>query len=197
MSARLFEPCLRSPAAAVPAGADWLHEIKHDSYRLIVHREGKRIRLFTRNGQDWSGRFLLITEAALRNRRTSFVLDGEAGLLGVDGRSDFNRLHSRKHDAEVEFYAFDILMSGGEDLRTWPLFLHKGELARLLGRRVDGIFLSDFERGEIGPELYRHACLMGHEGMSAFVLDGKAIVRGVEGYSDFKRALRSGKRNDV
>jgi hypothetical protein len=52
-------------------------------------------------------RYPLITEAALRNRNSSFVIDGEAVLLGVDGRSDFNGLHSRKHDAEVEveFYS--------------------------------------------------------------------------------------------
>ena len=59
------------------------------------------MRLFTRNGHDCSDRFPLITEAALRNRNTSFVIDGEAVLLGVDGRSDFNGLHSRKHDAAV------------------------------------------------------------------------------------------------
>jgi bifunctional non-homologous end joining protein LigD len=74
-------------------------------------------------------------------------------------------LHSRKHDAEVEFYAFDILSSDGEDIRRLPLSMRKTSLARLLARRVDGIFLSDFEQGEIGPDLFRHACLMGLEGM--------------------------------
>ena len=83
----------------------------------------------------------------------------------VDGRSDFNGLHSRKHDAEVEFYAFDILVSDGEDLRKLPLSMRKASLARLLASRVDGISLSDFEQGEIGPDLFRHACLMGLEGM--------------------------------
>ena len=140
-------------------------EIKHDGYRLIVQRDGKRVRLFTRNGHDWSGRFPLITEAALRNRNTSFVIDGEAVLLGVDGVSDFNGLHSRKHDDEVMFYAFDILVSDGEDLRKLPLHLRKNNLARLLARRVDGIFLPDFEQGAIGPDLFRHACLMGLEGL--------------------------------
>ena len=79
------------------------------------------------------------------NRNSSF--DGEAVLLGVDGRSDFNGLHSRKHDAEVQFYAFDMLMSDGEDLRKLlPLSMRKTNLARrLLTRRVDDIFLSDFE----------------------------------------------------
>ena len=65
------------------------------------------MRLFTRNGHDGTSRYPLITEAALCNRNSAFVIDGEAVLLGVDGVSDFNGLHSRKHDAEVEFYAFD------------------------------------------------------------------------------------------
>jgi bifunctional non-homologous end joining protein LigD len=144
---------------------EWMHEIKHDGYRLIIQRDGKRVRLWTRNGHDWSDRFSLIAEEALRNRTTSFVIDGEAGLLGVDGRSDFNDLHSRKHDDEVQFYAFDILAEGGEDLRKLPLSMRKTNLARLLSRRVDGIHLAPFEQGEIGPDLFRHACLMGLEGL--------------------------------
>jgi bifunctional non-homologous end joining protein LigD len=148
-----FEPCIPSRGTKVPDGAEWLHEIKHDGYRLIIQRDGKRVRLWTRNGHDWSGRFPLITEAALRNRNSSFVIDGEAVLLGVDGRSDFNGLHSRRHDDEVQFYAFDILVGDGGDLRRLPLSMRKASLARLLARRVDGIFLSDFEQGEIGPDL--------------------------------------------
>ena len=149
----------------VPAGPDWIHEIKHDGYRLIVQREGKRVRLFTRNGYDSSQRFPLIVEAAQRIRQSSFVIDGEAVLLGVDGRSDFDGLHSRQHDEEVQFYAFDVLVSDGEDLRSLPLHLRKNNLARLLTKRVDGLFLSDFEQGEIGPDLFRHACKFGLEGM--------------------------------
>jgi hypothetical protein len=101
------------------------------------------------NGYDWSHRFPLIVEAAPRNRQSSFVIDGEAVLLGVDGRSA--GLHSRQHDEEVQFYAFDMLVSDGEDLRSLALHLRKNNLARLLTKRVDGIFLSDCEQGEIGP----------------------------------------------
>ncbi|WP_311968249.1 ATP-dependent DNA ligase [Bradyrhizobium archetypum] len=134
--------------------------------RLSAHHcEGKRVRLFTRNGYDWSHRYPLIVEAALRNRQSSFVIDGEAVLLGVYGRSDFNGLHSRQHDEEVQFYAFDMLVSDGEDIRNLPLTMRKSNLARLLARRVGGIFLSEFEQGEIGPDLFRHACLMGLEGL--------------------------------
>src|SRR4051794_28259917 len=160
-----FLPCIPSRRTKVPAGQDWLHEIKHDGYRLIVQRDGKRVRLFTRKGYDWSDRYPLITEAALRIRSSSFVLDGEAVLLGVDGRSDFDGLHSRKHNGEVQLYAFDMLVSDGADVRALPLHLRKNSLARMLARRVDGIFLSDYEQGEIGQDLFRHACLMGLEGL--------------------------------
>ncbi len=78
------------------------------------------------------------------------MIDGEAVLLGVDGRSDFNGLHSRKHDAEVQLYAFDCLFGDGEDLQRLPLSLRMTNLARLLARPVDGIHLAPFEQGEIG-----------------------------------------------
>jgi ATP-dependent DNA ligase len=111
-----IEPCIPTRGTKVPDRPEWIHEIKHDGYRLIIQRDGKRVRLFTRNGHDWSNRFPLITEAALRNRNSSFVIDGEAVLLGVDGISDFDGLHSRKHDDEAQFHAFDWLVSDGDDV---------------------------------------------------------------------------------
>jgi hypothetical protein len=65
-----YQPCIPTRGTKVPAGPDWLHEIKHDGYSLIVQREGKRVRPFTRNGYDWSDRYPLIVEATLRNRNT-------------------------------------------------------------------------------------------------------------------------------
>ena len=160
-----FEPCIPTRGKSVPSAPDWFHEIKYDGYRLIVQREGARVRLITRNGHDWSHRFPWIVESALKNRQKHFVIDGEAVVLGVDGVSDFNALHSRQHDEEVQLYAFDILALDGEDLRGLPLTLRKTNLARLLARRPDGIFVAPFEQGEIGPDLFRAACGMGLEGM--------------------------------
>jgi ATP-dependent DNA ligase len=60
-----YLPCIPTRGTEVPAGPDWFHEIKHDGYRLIVQREGKRVRLLTRRGYDWSDRYPLITQAAL------------------------------------------------------------------------------------------------------------------------------------
>ena len=123
------------------------------------------MRLFTRNGHDWSHRYPWIVESALRNRMKRFAIDGEAVVLGVDGRSDFDAMHSGKRDHEVQFYAFDMLAGDGDDMRSLPLTTRKANLARLLARRTDGIFIAPFEQGEIGPELFRHACIMGLEGL--------------------------------
>ena len=95
MPARQFQPCIPTRATKVPTGADWIHEIKHDGYRLIVQKDQNRVRLFTRNGHDFTDHYPLIVEAALRNRSSSFVIVGEAVLLGVEGVSDFDGLHSR------------------------------------------------------------------------------------------------------
>lgn len=160
-----FEFCLPTASKAVPASPDWLHEVKYDGYRLRVERAGDRVRLFTRNGHNWTGRFPWIVEAARKNRQSHFVIDGEAVVLGVDGVSDFNALHSRKHDAEVQLYAFDLLAVDGDDLRKLPLSMRKASLARLLRGRPDGIFIAPFELGEIGPDLFRAAVGMGLEGI--------------------------------
>ena len=93
------------------------------------------------------------------------MIDGEAVLLGVDGVSDFDGLHSRKYDDEVQLYTFDILALDGDDLRALPLSMRKANLARLLRGRPDGIFQAPFEQGEIGPELFRKACEFGLEGL--------------------------------
>jgi bifunctional non-homologous end joining protein LigD len=128
---------------------------------MLVIRENERLRLLSRNGTDWTRRYPWIADTALKNRQKHFVIDGEAVVLGVDGISDFNALHSRKHDHEVQFCAFDILAEGGDDLRKLPLHLRKSNLKRLLARRPEGIFVNPFERGEIGPDLFRAACQMG------------------------------------
>jgi ATP-dependent DNA ligase len=99
----------------------------------------------------------------LKNRYKQFVVDGEAVVLGVDSISDFNALHSGKNNEEVQLYAFDILALDGDDLRHLPLSMRKPNLARLLARRPDGIFIISFEQGEIG--LFRAACNMGLEGL--------------------------------
>ena len=120
-----FEFCIPTTGKIVPAGAEWFHEIKYDGYRLRLERDGDRVRLITRGGYDWTKRFPWIAEAALRNRRMQFAIDGEAVILGVDGIADFNALHSGKQNDQVQLCAFDVLAVDGEDVRDLPLSMRK------------------------------------------------------------------------
>jgi bifunctional non-homologous end joining protein LigD len=72
------DPCIPSRAPKPPSGPDWVHEVKHDGYRLIVRRDDERVRLFTRRGYDWTERYPAIARAAAKLRARSFTLDGEA-----------------------------------------------------------------------------------------------------------------------
>ena len=136
-----FEFCLPTNATKVPAGPEWFHEIKQDGFRIRVERDGDRVRLITRGGYDWTKRYPWIVEAALKNRIKQFVIDGEAGVLGVDGISDFNALHSGKHNEEVQLCAFDVLAMDGHDLRRLPLSMRKANLARLLRSLPEGMIV--------------------------------------------------------
>jgi bifunctional non-homologous end joining protein LigD len=90
----MFQPCLPTPRKRAPSGPAWVHEIKHDGYRLIVRCDGDRVRLYTRRGYNWSGRYPRIIEAVHRLKVRSIVIDGEAVVIGDDGRADFDRLHT-------------------------------------------------------------------------------------------------------
>jgi len=101
---------------------------------------------------------------ALKLPQERFVLDGEVVVLDKDGICDFDALASRKQDKPAQLYAFDMLAGDGEDFPPQALLLRKAELARLLKRRVDGIFIADYEQGD-GDVLFRVACNMGPEGI--------------------------------
>jgi bifunctional non-homologous end joining protein LigD len=135
-------PCIPTRAYKVPAEPEWVHEIKHDGYRLQVRRDGEAVRLFTRRGYDWSGRYPAIAVTAMQLRARSFTLDGEACVCGPDGIAIFDALHRRGTVSEAMLYVFDLLELDGEDLRALPLGARKKRLARLLARRRVGIVLS-------------------------------------------------------
>jgi bifunctional non-homologous end joining protein LigD len=157
-------PCIPTRAAKPPTGPDWVHEIKHDGYRLQVRREGDAVRLFTRRGYDWSGRYPAIAVTAMLLRARSFTLDGEAVVCGPDGVAIFDALHRRGTVSEAMLYAFDLLELDGEDLRGLPLVDRKRRLSRLLGRRRLGIVLSA-HTDDGGALVFQQACRMGLEGI--------------------------------
>ena len=115
---RRLDPCLPRPAKQPPAGPGWIHEIKHDGFRILAHRDGDRVRLITRNGFDFADRFSLIVEAIAALPVRSCVLDGEAIACDANGLSVFDRIRYRQHDRTVTLCAFDLLELDGEDLRS-------------------------------------------------------------------------------
>jgi bifunctional non-homologous end joining protein LigD len=158
-------PCIPSLAHKPPSGPDWVHEIKHDGYRLIVRRDGKVVRLFTRRGHDWTDRYPAIAAAAATKLRAkSFTLDGEAVVSGPDGVAVFDALHRRHRAADATLYAFDLLELNGKDLRPLPLVERKAKLARLLARAPLGIVFSE-HTDQDGATVFRHACKLGLEGI--------------------------------
>jgi hypothetical protein len=112
--AGFIQPCLPSPAERPPTGPGWIHEIKHDGFRLMVRRDAAGVQLLTRNGLDWSARFPLILEAAGALQVRSFLLDGEAVACDGDGMPVFDRLRYRRQDGRVFLYAFDLLELNGQ-----------------------------------------------------------------------------------
>jgi ATP-dependent DNA ligase len=159
------EPCLPTRVEVAPSGRQWVHEIKHDGYRLMVRQTPQGVRIKTRRGFDWTDRFPVIIEAAGRLRATSFVLDGEGVILGPDGVSDFDRLQSRRHDHEVQLLGFDLLELDSVDLRRDPLDRRKAALAKLLRRSHDGIQLVEHIEAADGATVFAHACRLGLEGI--------------------------------
>jgi bifunctional non-homologous end joining protein LigD len=152
-----IRPCLPSPAERPPDGSDWVHEIKHDGYRLMVRRDGAGVRLLTRNGHDWSARFPLILEAAHELRVRSCLIDGEAVACDDNGLAVFERLR-RKHDARAAFlYAFDLVELDGVDLRREPIETRKATLAshaaRERGRAQAQRAFHPFRRGRVSARL--------------------------------------------
>jgi bifunctional non-homologous end joining protein LigD len=128
-------PQLATPSDSVPDGDDWLHEIKLDGYRLLARIEGGRVRLFTRQGNDWTDRFPTLARLAANLALRSAWLDGEVVSLDAHGRSSFAALQealSRKDDSALVYYAFDLPYLDGADLRVLPLAERKSLLARVL-----------------------------------------------------------------
>jgi bifunctional non-homologous end joining protein LigD len=101
-------PCLPTKADTAASGSLWLHEIKHDGFRIIARKDGERVRLYSRPGNDLTYRFPLIVEAVARLCSRSCIIDGEAVCCDDDGRPSFDSIRYRRYDASVFLYAFDL-----------------------------------------------------------------------------------------
>src|ERR1700738_1069449 len=157
-------PCLPTSARQPPRGPEWLIEIKHDGFRVIARKQGKRVRLYSRPGNDLTHRFPLIVETLARLRARSCILDGEAVACGPDGIASFDRIRYRRHDADVFMWAFALIELNGDDVRRDPLNVRKATLASVLARAAPGLRFNE-HLDEDGPLVFEHACKLGLEGI--------------------------------
>src|SRR6266436_1912364 len=158
-------------ASRPPSCANWVHEIKHDGYQLIVRRDGPTVRLYTRNAYDWTARLPAIAAAAEHIKAKSFTIDGEAVVPGPDGLSRFEELRRRTAAQAAVLYAFDLIELDGADLRNLAFLNRKAALARLLRNTKAGIVLNEHVAGD-GPTVFEHACRLGAEGIVSKRVDG-------------------------
>ena len=159
-----IEPCLPSSADRPPSGPEWVHEIKHDGYRLMARRDPVGIRLLTRNGHDWAPRYPLIVEAVNLLKVRSCLIDGEAVCCDDNGLAVFALLRHKRQGRHVFLCAFDLLELNGNDLRREPFEVRKATLDSLLRPRHAGLQFNQ-HLTHPGDVVFRHACAMGLEGI--------------------------------
>jgi bifunctional non-homologous end joining protein LigD len=163
-SVGFIRPCLPSPAQRPPCGPDWLHEIKHDGFRIMARRDGTGVRLYTRNGYNFADRFPRIVEAVSNLPVRSCFIDGEAIVIDERGLSVFDLLRYRRHDNIAVLCAFDLIEVDGKDLRGAPIEERKHALAEVLRRERNGVvFNVDYDCD--GTIIFKHACAFGCEGI--------------------------------
>jgi bifunctional non-homologous end joining protein LigD len=159
-----IEPCLPSPAKAPPSGPDWIHEIKHDGFRIMARRDTAGVRLITRKGNDFTRRFPLAAAAVAALPIRSCLIDGEAIACDDKGLAVFELIRRHRNHASAILCAFDLLEIDGEDLRRTPIEHRKHRLARLLRSPNHGLVLNEHFSGD-GAIIFKHVCKLGCEGI--------------------------------
>ncbi|MFZ3226467.1 MAG: DNA ligase [Xanthobacteraceae bacterium] len=162
--ATFVEPCLPSPGNRPPDGSNWIHEIKHDGFRLMARRDSAGVRLFTPNSGDFTRRFPLAAAAVTALPGRSFLIDGEAIVIDDRGLAVFELVRRARHGGVAVFCAFDLIELEGEDLRCRPIEHRKHKLAKLIRTPHPGIVLNEYYEGD-GEIVFEYACKLGCEGI--------------------------------
>jgi bifunctional non-homologous end joining protein LigD len=168
----LIPPALATSITKVPSGDRWIHEVKFDGYRVQVHIANEAVRIFTRNGHDWTNRFAKIAADAWHLNVKSAIIDGEVIAPSADGVSDFSVLQNelRGKSTKLVLYAFDLLYLNGYDMRKAPLFERKAALRGAIAKS-DILLSESFETD--GAAILKYACKMGLEGVVSKVRDSR------------------------
>src|SRR5262245_16434571 len=137
--AGFIAPCLPTKTDKLPSGSQWLHEIKHDGFRIIARKTGAQVRLYSRPGNDLPRPFPLIVEPLARLRPRPCIIHGEAVSCDDNSVASFNLIRYRRHDDSTILYAFDLIELNGDDLRRDPLEVRKATLASIVAKAGPGI----------------------------------------------------------
>ncbi|WP_108460965.1 DNA ligase D [Devosia naphthalenivorans] len=188
-SFRHFQLCTLTNS--IPTGDNWLFEMKFDGYRAQIAISGSEVRVYTRNGHDWTKQFKVILEPLRTLTSGSVLLDGEIVAIDNAGRTNFSMLKSGiAAGIPLKFYAFDILEQDGEDLAPLPLSERKDLLEKLLGERRPQDSLQYSSHVVDGEAMFEAMCAGGHEGMIAKKADGRYIGDRTSGWLKIKCTKR-------
>jgi bifunctional non-homologous end joining protein LigD len=161
-------PQLATMVDAPPAGAEWVHELKLDGYRIQARVEGGKVRLLTRKGLDWTHRMPAVAQALAALPARAALLDGEVVVLDEQGISSFAALQaalSQGPASALLYYVFDLLHYDGRSLRDLPLLERKEALRKFLAAlSADAVRFSDHIASKSG-EMFQEACRLGAEGI--------------------------------
>jgi bifunctional non-homologous end joining protein LigD len=151
-----------------PRGEDWLYELKFDGYRILAYIEGDSVRLFTRNGNDYTERFQEVATSLVEwAGGRAMILDGEMAVTDAAGKTDFQALQNYMKNPQAKnltYIIFDLLALDGADLRGHRLIERKEILEELLKDAPKNLYYSRHVKG-IGKEGFRAACEAGMEGI--------------------------------
>ncbi len=162
-----IRPQLTALVKEPPDGAEWLHEIKFDGYRMHARLDGDATRLLTRTGLDWTHKYPAIAAALASLSAGQAYLDGELCGIRPDGTTSFSMIQNASdggNAAGLVFFLFDLLYLDGDDLSVRPLIERKARLAKLLAKAVPPLLYSDHQIGN-GRVFYEQACRLSVEGI--------------------------------
>jgi bifunctional non-homologous end joining protein LigD len=166
-------PLLAKESATVPDDKTWIHELKLDGYRIQAHLESggsvSAVKLFSRNGLDWTHRMPSIAREIRRLPVEAAILDGEVVVLNSSGQTSFADLQAAFDENKpqaLSYFVFDLLHLNGHNLRNLPLIERKRLLSELIQSLGENQIIRYSEHLEgNGQQMFTEACRLGAEGI--------------------------------
>ncbi|MDO8707316.1 DNA ligase D [Pseudomonas sp.] len=162
-----LKPELATLVEKAPPG-EWSYEIKFDGYRIMARIDHDEVKLFTRNGHDWTHKLPKQAEALAALGLESAWLDGEMVVANEQGVPDFQALQNAfesNRSGNILYYLFDMPYLNGVDLREVPVEERRVALATVLKPNKDPLLRFSDAFGEEPEALLNSACQMQMEGL--------------------------------